>query len=64
MTKQSERLKAAMKLARIKQTVLAEKTGIVQGTISNYARGVYAPRGENLTKNAVFLMSSELVTPF
>lgn len=29
MTKQSERLKAAMKLARIKQTVLAEKTGIV-----------------------------------
>lgn len=59
MTKQSERLKAAMKLARIKQTVLAEKTGIVQGTISNYARGVYAPRGENLTKIADALSVSE-----
>lgn len=59
MTKQSERLKAAMKLARIKQTVLAEKTGIVQGTISNYARGIYAPRGENLTKIADALGVSE-----
>ena len=59
MTKQSERLSAAMKLARIKQTKLSQMTGIVQGTISNYVRGVYAPRGENLTKIADALGVSE-----
>ena len=59
MTKQSERLTAAMKLARMKQTHLSEKTGIHHGTLSNYMRGIYAPRGENLTKIADALGVSE-----
>ena len=59
MTIQSDRLKAAMKLRKIKQIRLAEATGVNHGTISNYMRGVYAPRGENLTKIADALGVSE-----
>jgi len=59
MTIQSDRLKAAMKLRKIKQIRLAEATGVNHGTISNYMRGIYAPRGENLTKIADALGVSE-----
>lgn len=59
MTIQSDRLKVAMKLRKIKQIRLAEATGVNHGTISNYMRGIYAPRGENLTKIADALGVSE-----
>lgn len=43
-----ERLKYAMKMNRMKQIDLANKTGIYAGTISNYMRGKYIPKDDKL----------------
>ncbi len=43
-----ERLRLAMKIRRMNQSMLANKTGIACGTISNYATGKYAPKDRNI----------------
>lgn len=43
-----ERLKEAMKLRNMKQTNLADMTGINKGTISRYTHGIHGPGREHL----------------
>lgn len=43
-----ERLKKAMRFRGLRQTDLAEKTGIEHGTISNYINGKYKPKARNI----------------
>lgn len=42
------RLKQAMRIRGLRQTDLAEKTGIEHGTISNYVNGKYKPKAKNV----------------
>ena len=44
MSKFAERFNEAMRLKGIKQKDVVARTGLAPGTISNYARGKYAPK--------------------
>ena len=48
-TEISERMKYALKIRGMKQTELADKTGIDKGQISSYLSGKYNPKQENLS---------------
>ena len=52
MKKFAERFNEALAAKNIKQIDIVNKTGIAQGTISNYAQGKYEPKGLNLGKIA------------
>ena len=53
------RIKQALQLREMKQTELAEKTGIDKGQISSYLSGRYKPKQENLSLMAAALEVSE-----
>ena len=48
----SDRLNNVMRDKKIKQIDLVKKTGLPKGTISNYVKGKYVPKHENLMKIA------------
>ena len=52
MGKFADRFNEAMTIKSIRQIEVVNRTGIAQGTISNYANGKYEPRGLNLGKIA------------
>ena len=53
------RMKQALQIREMKQTELAEKTGIDKGQISSYLSGRYKPKQENLSLMAAALEVSE-----
>ena len=55
MTDFATRLRQTMFIKGIRQTEIAEKTGITKGRISRWVRGENTPNGENLAKLAVAL---------
>lgn len=55
----SARLSKALKYRGIKQTELAQKSGIYRGTINNYVNGKYEAKQLNLMKIAKVLNVSE-----
>lgn len=55
----SSRLKEAMKVRGIKQSKLAEKTGISKSMISEYVKGKYEPKQDNIYKIAKALNVKE-----
>lgn len=54
------RINEALKIRRMKQAELAEKTSITRGTISNWAHQRYQPKQKNLSLLAQALNVSEL----
>ena len=56
----AERLQEAMRLRQIRQTDLAEATGIAKGTISNYIKGKYEPKAPAIAKLAKALHCSDM----
>ena len=54
-----ERLKYALNVRNMKQSVLCYKTNLDKGTISNYLSGRYKPKSKNLTVIANALGVSE-----
>lgn len=54
-----DRLVLVMEQKKIKQIDLANKTGLAPGTISNYMKGKYKAKGDNLRKIARALDVSE-----
>lgn len=48
----ASRLKQAMELRNMKQSELVEKTGITKGAISQYLKGKYEPKQNNVYKIA------------
>lgn len=54
-----KKLRQIMEEKNIRQADLVQRTGIHHGTITNYYKGLYMPRGEKLTKIANALNVSE-----
>ena len=49
------RLRLALKVKRMTQQELSERTGITKGAISEYCNGKYLPKFENLSKICIAL---------
>lgn len=60
MARLAERLKEALLIRHMKQSELANATGINKSMISNYLSGRFEPKSENLNKLADALQVSEI----
>lgn len=56
----AERLRQALEMRRMKQSELAELSGVNKGAISHYAAGDYEPKNETLHKLAKVLNVNEM----